>query len=1363
MESSELRARWVETLGEVDLEQLSTLVTYKPVDWGQTPVVRAPTEGEEPFELLEELARGGMGTVYRARQRSLDREVAVKTLRGGGAQASTLSADGAPAFVAEALVTGRLDHPNIVPIYELGSSAAGAPFYAMKLVGGRSWKEQLRERREDLDLQLGILHQVCNAVAFAHSRGIIHNDLKPANVMLGPFGEVLVMDWGLAVGFEADASIRSRETITRPCGTPAYMPPELAEGRGTDLGPHTDIYLLGAILYEILTGHPPHSGLRFLEVIARAARGTRPELPDALPEELASICRKALAPDPRERFARVGELADALRAFQRHRESLRLTRLGRERLRACESKELSDGDRGSLYESFAEAVASFGQARHLWPGNAEALGGEARARLACARVALRAGDFGLAEGQLAQVEPSAERRELCEVLREARDNRERAARQAERNRRRLRRASIGLIVGLAVGLVAAVAFSIALDTERARLAAEQERSGRRESQIAGALESLVSSGDRLLVSVGTREARTIREDILRLSLRQWRELLAVTREHDFAPGIARAELNIGALHLRLGERDAAREALTGAAAALAGDATREGEELRLWLTCQAALAELYGAEDLARAEEAEAAALDALAKLEQSGAPVERPELLVGFAEQRLARGDIEGARELLGALGPGELAGRVGLRALAVRGALLERAGDTAAAVTLYRSAQAAYEPLGHELSGLRLLLPVGTQLAALLDEVGTADERVGVHFAVFELAERLFARDPGDHAHALGLARAASSAAAAALDAGRVALARDTIERGLARGTQPSAAVIARLLAVLRVDAVSQGAKGLDPVVRLWEMAWEQDTVSVSLRVAGARLLAARAEVRGGSSPLVLEDAERACALVRGALLDDDAVEVQLVLGELLVGLCERSREAADGPRAVEASRELLSLCRVLAERVPHGTVLLGEALVQRAFAAFLVGEHREVQAALNELHLLGEGLLTTSSDLLGQVAEMALRFAREARQRGKSAEAARLFELAVESTRRGVESATVSPEARRLAVGTLLAYGRFLEELVAGAEGAEREAYAQEARDISYQALVGANLLVKNQPSRESDLYLLEALGARVVLMADSERPTCRVLLEDGLALAHGLPFEDWEVAERQLAFADRVVKFAEICAFYGERVESQIHFDQAVGLQERLVDGYPAQPLPFRHLINTVQRAFVCARSHGWNAESMVWSDELGAVLALRPEEATPEILRAEATVVFERALVERSAGRLQLARLRLEEARVKVELLAVADRNEGRDRRWLAVVEGQLALACLEQKDLEAAERNGRAALERIRAVHAEYPGDDFERVLVGILDVAGSVEDARGRPEAAQLLWEEAWMRQRRRIGEAELRLLEGLRGRLGE
>ncbi len=434
-----VRARWCITLGaDAEHSTLDPGATYRP----RSAPGAAPLD-LDGYALDEEVGRGGMGVVFRARQTCLGRDVALKMVRGEE-DAQTLRD-----FLSEARVTGRLEHPNIVPVHELGKLPGGEPFIAMKLVEGQSWSDALRARPDDLDFHLRVLDQVCNAVAYAHSRSIVHNDLKPGNVMLGPFGEVLVMDWGLALSLAPVPGVRPRESLREPCGTPRYMPPELADGRGEEVGPETDVYLLGGILYHILCGRPPHRGKRFIDVVLAASAGKVPTLPETLPAELRALCERALQPRPADRFPDVLSLQAALRDYLAHRESLLLSAGAEAALARCASP-ARPAERAERYRAFALAVAEFDQALKLWPDNPEARAGRDRARAAYARYALDCGDLGLAEAQAEALDAPGE---LVAAIAEERLRRWK--------RKRARRAvaitggvaALALLAALGVGLV----------------------------------------------------------------------------------------------------------------------------------------------------------------------------------------------------------------------------------------------------------------------------------------------------------------------------------------------------------------------------------------------------------------------------------------------------------------------------------------------------------------------------------------------------------------------------------------------------------------------------------------------------------------------------------------------------------------------------------------------------------------------------------------------------------------------------------------------------------------------------------------------------------------------------------------------
>ncbi len=283
----------------------------------------------DQFELLEQIGKGGMGIVYRARDRVLDRIVAVKVVR------PDRDAEGAQRFVVESKVTGRLSHPGVPPVYALGTFADARPFLAMKLVQGRTLKEELRGRADgDLPRLIGAFEQVCQTVGFAHAQGIVHRDLKPDNVMIGKFGEVLVMDWGLAKDMGRDGmSAGAGETVpvgTPPAGgsetrsggaqgTPAFMAPEQA--RCDPIDARADVFALGGILAVLLANTPPFVGTSTADTVRMAARadlGTCLAAIDACGAdgELAAVAKRCLGVRPEDRYANGEEVAAAVSVYR---------------------------------------------------------------------------------------------------------------------------------------------------------------------------------------------------------------------------------------------------------------------------------------------------------------------------------------------------------------------------------------------------------------------------------------------------------------------------------------------------------------------------------------------------------------------------------------------------------------------------------------------------------------------------------------------------------------------------------------------------------------------------------------------------------------------------------------------------------------------------------------------------------------------------------------------------------------------------------------------------------------------------------------------------------------------------------------
>ncbi len=382
----------------------------------------ASHDDESPLIVRGEIGRGGMAVVLAAQQTALGREVAIKRAADPADDEAQLC------LLHEAMITAQLEHPNIVPIHQLMVDEQG-PLVVMKRIAGKAWDTLIADPQVPLEKHLDILVQTMNAVAFAHSREVLHRDIKPENVMIGDFGEVCLLDWGVAR--------RLRDPVSQEIvGTPVYIAPEMAEGAADE---RTDVFLLGATLHHVLTGEPRHAGDGALDVLYAAMYVEPYDYPREVPGELAEICNRACARDPAARFGSVAALREAVLSYREHRAANLLSDrasalLAQLRLDLARTGGARDSQ-SELQRSFSETRLAFEAALRVWPASPSAQAGLTSCLTLMIDFEFAQRRVELAEALLAALpQDDPQRRARCELLRAELAHEQQRMRELERDR-----------------------------------------------------------------------------------------------------------------------------------------------------------------------------------------------------------------------------------------------------------------------------------------------------------------------------------------------------------------------------------------------------------------------------------------------------------------------------------------------------------------------------------------------------------------------------------------------------------------------------------------------------------------------------------------------------------------------------------------------------------------------------------------------------------------------------------------------------------------------------------------------------------------------------------------------------------------
>jgi len=362
---------------------------------------RPPTKDGGQLNVLGQLGEGGMSTVLLAEQPALNREVAVKVAR---------TEQGASALLGEARLNGLVEHPGVIPVYALVSDEHGQPAIVMRKVDAISWRVLLKDpehplwkqfvvRGDRLESNVRILLSLCDTLAYAHSRGVVHRDVKPENVLIGAFGEIFLADWGIATPVK-------EQKLGHLVGTAAYLAPEMARGQRVD--ERTDVFLIGATLYELINNRTPWTGRTIADALTMAVSGSLRPVTNTAPRELAAICARAMAVDPARRFQSVPELKAALAEWLSRRASMAIGDQTWNRVRELETA-TQGTSRREVYRLLAQCRFGFALALEEWKDNVFAERGLERAVLFAAEYELKNRRPDAARALLAEVKQAPAR------------------------------------------------------------------------------------------------------------------------------------------------------------------------------------------------------------------------------------------------------------------------------------------------------------------------------------------------------------------------------------------------------------------------------------------------------------------------------------------------------------------------------------------------------------------------------------------------------------------------------------------------------------------------------------------------------------------------------------------------------------------------------------------------------------------------------------------------------------------------------------------------------------------------------------------------------------------------------------------